>query len=151
MSDLGTILRSGDQSDFTWLKALAGLAADAEEASPDAEGEIFAKLCGLLSSAPAYLSEQILSSIQYDRIEVLLDAQAYESAALHFLSDKFGYMMSSGPGRKRISISVWIPDLCEEITVKASSETLALIVGVSTALLHAYGSENRRDYEANLN
>jgi len=68
------------------------------------------------------------------RIDVMLRAGAYESAALAVIGEGAGYMLSRGPSGSALA-SVILPGSEDEATAEASTPALALIAAHVAAIL----------------
>lgn len=68
------------------------------------------------------------------QLEVLLAADAYESAALALLGPEWGYMMSRGSGGVCLA-TVIAPGGDEDTTAQGATPALALMIALASALL----------------
>ena len=67
-------------------------------------------------------------------IEVMIAAEAFESAALSLLGDDAAWMLSRG-GEGRCLASLLLPGMCAEVTCEAASPALALLGAWACAAL----------------
>ncbi len=84
-----------------------------------------------------------------DQFARLLEAEAFESAAIRMLGSKLGYMASRSPEGFHL-VTVIAPGV-DELAISADTLALALAAGLLTAVgIHAYGGGTAHDPDASV-
>jgi hypothetical protein len=112
-----------------------GLACRISEAAGQSDGvrEAF----DLLMLAPPGHYLHLLPQLAEAKLEAMLAAGAYESAALALLPKNAGYMLSQGPNGEHIA-SVFLPASEQEMTAGGATAALALVAALMAELAEVY-------------
>jgi hypothetical protein len=114
-----------------WLEqvedVLAGCASDSVDPA-----ELLSQTHHLLTTGPFDLCAPIKPAISSQTLRQLLDAEAFESAALR-LVQRCGYMLS-GTAQGTIIASIVLPSAERDYSYNASSEAIALCGALATCL-----------------
>lgn len=118
-----------------WRTYLRALAAECDASAVDEQAERIREAWQLLASAPpAVVARNRVALVPSDVLEAMIEAEAYESAALSLLSPDMGFLLSRGGNGMAIA-SVVMPDCDEDHTASGASPALALINALMQALL----------------
>ena len=112
-----------------------GLACQISEAAGQSDGvrEAF----DLLMLAPPVHCLHLLPQLAEAKLEAMLAAGAYESAALALLPKSAGYMLSRGPNGEHLA-SVFLPASEQEMTASGATAALALVAALMAELAELF-------------
>ena len=95
----------------------------------------------LLMLAPpgqqSHLGPHLAPKLAEAKIDAMLAAGAFESAALALLPQHAGYMLSRGPSGEHLA-SVFLPDSDRETTAGGATAALALVAALMAELTEVY-------------
>ena len=117
-----------------WIAIATRLAHICAEARPRDTADRLREALGLLQIAPAALELWIEPCDDPARFEMMLAAQAYDSAALALLGRHTGFMLSRGPNGVCLA-SVILADAPVDITAEGANAALALLGAQLLALV----------------
>lgn len=133
-----------------WRQALADLCRQAAAADAEDQADFLRVARTLLAVSPDDQAHRFADLPSRAGFEILLAAQAWESAALALLPDTAGYLLSrSGDG---VAIaSLVLPECSEDVCAEASSPALAMVSALAGAIMaavvtHAGGMPVRSGY-----
>ncbi len=128
-----------------WRAHLRALAAECDASAIEEQGERIRDAWQLLASAPQASSDaQSFSLPPSDAIEAMIEAEAFESAALSLISADMGFLLSRGGNGLAIA-SVVLPGGEEDHTASGASPALALLGALALALLGGEPATAQRD------
>ncbi|MEY4721477.1 MAG: hypothetical protein RIQ46_1202 [Pseudomonadota bacterium] len=128
-----------------WRSHLRALAAECDASAAEEQGERIREGWQLLASAPFKPSDtQPFCLPPSDAIEAMIEAEAFESAALSLISPDMGFLLSRGGNGLAIA-SVVLPGGEEDHTASGASPALALLSALALALLGGDQAASHRD------
>jgi hypothetical protein len=139
MNHKTTAILSPDKhlADTYWRMRLEelGMACGISEAAGQADGvrEAFDLLMLTPPGQHLHLSPRLAEA----KVEAMLAAGAFESAALALLPQSAGYMLSRGPNGEHLA-SVIMPESEREMTAAGATAALALVAALMAGLANVY-------------
>ena len=128
-----------------WRAHLRALAAECDASFADEQAERIRDAWRLLASAPLVSSGgQPFALPPSDAIDAMIEAEAFESAALSLIAPDMGFLLSRGGNGLAIA-SVVLPGGEEDHTASGASPALALLGALALALLGGEQAASQRD------
>lgn len=126
-----------------WRTHLRALAAECDASAVDEQADRIREAWQLLAAAPQPPAAVPASDV----IEAMLEADAFESAAMSLLSPDMGFLLSRGGNGLAIA-SVVLPGAEDDHTASGASPALALLSALVLALLGGDQAAAQRDRQA---
>lgn len=128
-----------------WRAHLRAFAAECDASAAEEQGERIREAWLLLAAAPAILHGSLAGNLPpSDAIEAMIEAEAFESAALSLIAPDMGFLLSRGGNGLAIA-SVVLPGGEEDHTSSGASPALALLGALALALLGGEQTAAQRD------
>jgi hypothetical protein len=123
-----------------WILELSEFIEECERATETHAERILRRFASLQSFAPAKWREKAQPTIKPHRLEQLINASAFESAAIGLLGPSSGYMLSRSADGNCIG-SVWLQGGSDEYHARSDSEGIALVAAFATGLFASLARE----------
>lgn len=123
-----------------WCLRLQEFVCDCVASTAGEQAKRLREAANLMRLAPPSVMVPGGNAVDQQTIEMMIGAQAFESAVLALMGPDAGYMLSRGNGT--CLATVFMPGLLEELTYEGATPALALLAAHASALAEVSGPDH---------